>query len=229
MKPSIKINVVDWWDQDFSKNYFIKFLSKKYNVIQSDNPDFLLCSVFGNQHLKYDCVKIFFTGENFIPNFNLYDYAIGFDPIDFLDRYLRFPLFLTNGNLDLAMQKHIFHDENKLLKRGFCSFVVSNGRANKVRGDFFRALSKKYFVASGGRYKNNIGTPVDDKMKFIRKYKFNIAFENSSSPGYVTEKIIEALAARTVPIYWGDPLLNKNPSLVKKNGGGGIGSLAVIF
>ena len=37
------------------------------------------------------------------------------------------------------------------------------------------------------------------------KYKFTIAFENSSMSGYTTEKIVQAFAARTIPIYWGDP------------------------
>lgn len=42
-------------------------------------------------------------------------------------------------------------------------------------------------------------------MAFINEYKFNLAFENSSYPGYVTEKLMHALQANTVPIYWGDP------------------------
>jgi len=32
-----------------------------------------------------------------------------------------------------------------------------------------------------------------------------MAFENTSIPGYTTEKIIEAMRARCVPIYWGNP------------------------
>ncbi len=218
MKPNIKINITDWWNQDFEDNYFIKFLSKKYNIIKSHNPDFLLCSVFGNNHLNYNCVKVFFTGENFTPDFNLYDYAIGFDPIDFLDRYLRFPLFVIyEQGLNLALKKHLFKNDNELLNRGFCSFIVSNGGGNKIRKEFFNNLSKKEFVASGGRYKNNIGKPVNCKLDFLKNYKFNIAFENSSSPGYLTEKLIEALGAQTIPIYWGDPLLNDTRLL----GGGG--------
>ena len=52
---------------------------------------------------------------------------------------------------------------------------------------------------------NNIGGPVKDKMTFLREYKFNIAFENSVSPGYTTEKIIDVYAAQTLPIYYGNP------------------------
>ena len=52
---------------------------------------------------------------------------------------------------------------------------------------------------------NNVGGPVKDKLEFCRGYKFNIAFENSASPGYTTEKIMEAYAAESVPIYYGNP------------------------
>ena len=46
-----------------------------------------------------------------------------------------------------------------------------------------------------------------DKLQFQRRYKFSIAFENSSYPGYTTEKLPDAVAARTLPIYWGNPLV----------------------
>jgi hypothetical protein len=44
----------------------------------------------------------------------------------------------------------------------------------------------------------------EDKIKIINNYKFNICFENSISPGYVTEKLLEAKLAGCIPIYWGD-------------------------
>ena len=42
---------------------------------------------------------------------------------------------------------------------------------------------------------------------FLRQHKFNIAFENNScagSAGYVTEKLVHAMFAGCMPIYWGD-------------------------
>ena len=41
------------------------------------------------------------------------------------------------------------------------------------------------------------------KIKFLAKYRFNIAFENTISQGYVTEKIIHPLSVNSIPIYWG--------------------------
>ncbi|RYZ26858.1 MAG: hypothetical protein EOO10_14410, partial [Chitinophagaceae bacterium] len=60
-----------------------------------------------------------------------------------------------------------------------------------------------------GGFANNIGHPVEDKAAFIRNYKFIIAFENSSYPGYTTEKLYDALVAGCIPIYWGDPLVSR--------------------
>ena len=71
----------------------------------------------------------------------------------------------------------------------------------------FLIFTKYNKVASAGGFLNNIGACVGDKMAFIRKYKFNIAVEDSSSPGYVTEMIMQAFAAQTVSIYYGDPFV----------------------
>src|SRR3989344_2052777 len=48
-----------------------------------------------------------------------------------------------------------------------------------------------------------------DKFKKIAGYKFAICFENTSYPGYVTEKIIDCFAAGVIPIYLGAPDITK--------------------
>ena len=42
-----------------------------------------------------------------------------------------------------------------------------------------------------------------DNLSIYKKYKFVIAFENSSMKGYVTEKLIMPMLARSIPIYLG--------------------------
>ena len=44
----------------------------------------------------------------------------------------------------------------------------------------------------------------DDKIAYLRQFKFNLCPENSNYRGYVTEKIFEAIKAGCVPIYWGN-------------------------
>ncbi|TSC88482.1 MAG: hypothetical protein G01um10145_885 [Microgenomates group bacterium Gr01-1014_5] len=49
----------------------------------------------------------------------------------------------------------------------------------------------------------------EDKYTTLAKYKFCLCFENSVAPGYITEKIFDCFKARTVPIYWGAPNIEK--------------------
>lgn len=206
-KKSIKIGFVDFWNGFVpEESLFYKMLSKHFEPAISDTPDFLFCSTFGDDHLKYDCVKIFYTGENQVPDFNLYDYALGFEYLEFGDRYLRFPHYLLNPEECRAMEHK--HEKASVDGRtGFCSYVCSNSQASAVRDKFYDKLSSYRTVSSGGRHRNNVGGPVIDKLEFLSKHKFNIAFENASHPGYTTEKIVQAFASGTIPIYWGDPLV----------------------
>ena len=209
MKKTIKIKFVDFNPNATAVKVFISCLQERYEVELSEDPEWLFYSVFGNEHLRYNnCVKIFFTGENQCPDFNLCDYAIGFEYLDFGDRYIRFPLWaLYSNDTDALLTKHTGVKISE--KTDFCSFVVSNPHGNEARAQFMDLLSAYKIVHSGGRWRNNVGGPVDDKLAFQKKHKFSIAFENASHPGYTTEKLVQSFAAQTIPIYWGDPRVSE--------------------
>ena len=61
----------------------------------------------------------------------------------------------------------------------------------------------------GGRYRNNVGGPIRHKIRFLSKYKFSIAMENSEGDGYASEKIIDSFLAGTIPIYFGDYMIDE--------------------
>ncbi|KAL4147222.1 hypothetical protein PRNP1_010978 [Phytophthora ramorum] len=44
----------------------------------------------------------------------------------------------------------------------------------------------------------------DDAVRRYAPYKFVLAFENTRATGYVTEKLVNAFLAGSVPVYWGD-------------------------
>jgi len=44
-----------------------------------------------------------------------------------------------------------------------------------------------------------------EKLSVLNRYKFAICFENSSFPGYITEKILDCFMAGCIPIYLGAP------------------------
>jgi len=191
-----------------------RMASKLSNLELSEKPDILFYSCTGDEHLRYNCPRVFYTPENVRPNFDHCDYAFSFDyPVS--ERNYRLPYYRR-----LAEYPQLFRPRNpaKVLnqQRKFCSFMVSNGTAVE-RIEFFNKISQYRGVDSGGRHLNNIGSPiqpgVDNKLEWMSKYKFSITFENSSYPGYTTEKLMHALITDTIPIYWGNPLasLDFNP------------------
>lgn len=210
-KKVLKLKFVDFFKGfDSQNNEFLDVLQDKYEVVQDADPDYIIYSVFGFEHLHYNCIRIFYTGECLTPNFNECDYAIGFDRLQLGDRYIRMPLynlFQYKPMYQSLMELPLFTKEDLRGKTGFCNFVYSNCFAQDLRTKIFEELSQYKRVDSGGRYKNNIGGAIRNKFEFQSKYKFSIAFENTSYPGYVTEKIMEAFAARTIPIYYGDPTI----------------------
>ena len=184
-------------------------------------PDFLFFSVFGHlhRHPRYaKCVKIFTCEENIRPPWNECQYALTGD-YDPSPGHLRLPIYVRSirhvendpsfGSLyqpNITLGKHPHHDWPAILARKtkFCAFVYSNGLA-KERIALFERLSKYKQVDSGGKILNNIGGTVTHKLAFLEDYKFTIAYENASYPGYVSEKIVEPMFVHSLPIYWGSP------------------------
>lgn len=191
-----------------------EILSERYNVEMTDvDPDIVIGNTLTSiDKIPQKGIKVLHAVENCVPDFNLYDYAIGYDYLSFGDRYMRLPLYCLYPEFDTLFNNEANRDDPSLLNRKFCSMVVSNCFcASPIRKRFFEELSKYKKVDSAGKYLNNIGGGyLEDKQSFISQYKFNIAFENSSVPGYTTEKLMQAMSADSLPIYWGNPLVHKD-------------------
>jgi len=179
--------------------------------------------------------KVHFTGEN-TPPVEGAALNLGFQHKDMAGKdYLRFPLWLLEidwfgADLDrIANPKPIPVERCTTVlaaevarKTKFCAFVVSNP-TNPLRGLAFDWLNEYKPVDSAGCYKNTVGPVLAAgagggggellKHEFLKDYKFCLAFENASSPGYTTEKFLHAKAAGCIPIYWGDPKVDRDFSL----------------
>jgi GR25 family glycosyltransferase involved in LPS biosynthesis len=177
--------------------------------------------------------KVHFTGENTDP-IDAADVKLnlGFQHKDILtDSYLRFPLWITyidwfKADLDRLVNPKPFpldmatkvRAADLAQKKKFCAFVVSNP-SNELRNKAFEWLNRYKPVDSAGRLFNTTGDALFalggggggelKKLEFLKDYKFCIAFENSSSRGYTTEKYLHAKAAGCIPIYWGDPVIER--------------------
>lgn len=217
-KRKVKVKFVDYWsdfyESEIENCLIMCILRKHYDVEVCDDADYVFYSTMGESHWSVPdrCVKIYQTGENIVPDFNACDYAIGFEWMDYEDRYIRFPNYMFY-DVDLLHKMEHKHElpENwdiTVEKPDFCSFMVSNHR-NPKRNETFHRLCNYKKVDSGGRYLNNIGRRIDDKFAFDSTHRFSLCFENGAHNGYTTEKLVQALAARTIPIYWGDPKVGR--------------------
>ena len=206
LKKRLKLYSVDLFNKAIHKRWLETRLEDKFIIeYNKDNPDYLIFNVFGNQHNnpKYkNAIKIGVLTENIIPNLNEVDYALGHAHISYLDRYFKFSIFIWDN---FAMIKEIREEVLKApIRTKFCAAVISNGFWAHFRSRFLNELNRYKKVD-----RNNIGGRVKDKNKFFSSYKFSLAMENSNGDGYISEKLVESFISGTIPIYYGDYLIDE--------------------
>ena len=209
-KKKISLYSVDLFDPKGHKLWIHRKLKNKFRIkFEKNNPDYLIYNIFGNEHLnkKYkNSIKIAIFTENQIPDLSEVDYAIGQAHINYLDRYFKFPIFFWFIKKYKNIRTKILNNPKRTK---FCAAVISHGGEDKFRTIFINELKKYKKVDMGGKFSNNIGGPVKDKIKFLSSYKFSIAMENSEGDGYLSEKIIDSFISGTIPIYYGDYTLDE--------------------
>ncbi len=179
--------------------------------------DFLLCGDFGHKHETFPGVKIFITGENHAPNLNHYDYALTHSLVED-DRRHRLPFwhYVALFHEDyLGLCQHqptpISADELAEQKRDFCTFICRNPVCRK-RNQFVKHLNAIRKVNCAGPFMNNVGFLLERqpgvKIEYQRHHLFGMAYENEATAGYQTEKILDPLICQSIPIYWGNPLVD---------------------
>jgi hypothetical protein len=237
----IRLAFGDFWS-DFNKqdNIWIWILSQRHEVIlDNTNPNLVIS--MGFDRIGENSLLIYHSNEPFFPDVkhldnDKYVFLSNF----FLDipNHFRFPSyymyiieFIRTGvikNFDFFNEKDRFIPE----KTEFCSFVSKS--LHGKRGRFYQKLNE-YKPVHTNIY-NHFSIPYDNnqfnssipKINFIKKYKFNIAFENNwrgnypcweganvingelqDMGGLISEKLIEPLISGTIPIYWGNEIVSK--------------------
>ena len=213
-RKKIILYSVDLFSISFHKKWLKDKLKGKFIMeFNKNNPDYLIYNVFGNEHLnpKYNkAIKIAIFTENKIPDFNEADYIIGHYHINYFDRYFKYSIFLwqnLDNNYFNSIRKEILKNPKR---QKFCSALISNYYSTDgFRINFINELNKYKTIDMGGKFNNNVGGPVKDKIKFLNLYKFSIAMENSEGDGYLSEKIVHSFLAGNIPIYYGDYMIDE--------------------
>ncbi len=211
MGKTVKVAFVDF-EPGFEpeKCLLYRLLLQRYTIELSKEPDYVIYSNHGDRHLQYDSIRIFYPCESISPDFNVCDYAIGFDYLTLGDRYFRFPVYyLKREAFGLMNDKTYFTSDNIRSKGGFCGFWYGLDEDTPERGLFFERLSQYRGVDAGGPLRNTLEGVVSERLPFLSEHKFTIAFEECSHPGYTSDVLVQAFAAQTIPIYWGNPFIGR--------------------
>ena len=217
-----KICVVNFWEGAFDGDFLDYFFTICFDgVTYTDNPheaDLVLSSVFGNVHTD-PAKTLAFIGENVRPSFINYGHSLSFDYDSYGGRNHRLPLWYGRLAWDGFVQqprKQNAHNHGyeplididsltrprKLdwsKKTNFCAMVAGNPEGLRV--NLYNSISR-YKPVHG--YGNMFGRALRaSKFDLLEDYKFCLCPENSVYDGYVTEKLIDAYAGGTIPIYSG--------------------------
>jgi len=219
----MKLCVVNFWDGAFDGDFFDFFFRACFSdVTYTHNPhiaDLVVTSVFRNT--QTDPRKtVAFIGENIRPSYLGYNYSLSFDRDSYGGRNIRLPLWYARLAWPGFVQKprkpnahnHGYEDLidiNSLLrprkldmekKDKFCVMVAGNPEGLRI--NLYNSISR-YKQVDG--YGNMFGNSLrKSKFEILPEYKFCLCPENSIYDGYITEKLIDAYAGGTVPIYSGD-------------------------
>jgi hypothetical protein len=214
----------NFWPGIEADNWFLRFVRARIDPALLVGQRVNWYSVFGPARalqLVPGNLRIFFTGEHLgWEHYRSYadhglgkgvDLSLGFDTLTH-PRYLRFPLWIHYMFPPEARRAEVVRICEQLRHppvepRDRFACLVASHDVRGIRQRMLDALSAVGRVDSGGRFATNTRDLqeryANDKHRFLQAYLFNVCPENTNAPGYVTEKVFEAIAAGCIPIYWG--------------------------
>ena len=223
-KSAIKICVANWWKKEFKGEFYDFLLMKACDnnieyVEDFNNADVIISNE--NRQIKTPREKtIFITGENIRPNFMDYRFSLSFDLDEYYGHNCYCPYWYTRiawpgikfklsanakwdtltGFIDIKtlLSKR---DIKKVQNRNkFCALIAKNPENLRINLYIFISLFYKKVDGFGEAFGN---LEKQSKYEILKDYKFCLCPENSFHPGYITEKLIEAWYAGTLPIWCG--------------------------
>ena len=98
----------------------------------------------------------------------------------------------------LSQHKMTKFREPVIEKSKFACIVANNPES--IRMNFLSLLRE---IGDVDCYGSAFGNPIPDKNIVLKKYRFNLCFENDLYPNLVSEKIFDAYSSECIPIWWG--------------------------
>jgi len=218
MTKRVRIKFTNGLSFESGVREILNVVASEYEFIESDQPDFVIFGPYGSDVPKGAFTRIGYFCENMKPDMSICDWAFGTRYEEEVDhpRYRRIQWHGFDSKSLVKSRLNV--DEVIRRKTRFCNFVYSNRVPFRER--LCAELSRYKRVDAPGKSMNNMaGIDSDNgnsgdmwqrKRAFISQYKFTIAFENSSYPGYHTEKLLDPMMVYSLPIYWGNPNIDRH-------------------
>lgn len=138
------------------------------------------------------------------------DLSIGFAERE-QAHYLRFPLwliYLFPPDADYAKVKEILENINAARSLAARDAACMNKHdVYGMRGRLCDDLKEVLRISYAGKWRHNDDSLWneynDDKLLYLKQFRFNICPENMDAPGYCTEKLFDSLRCGCIPIYAG--------------------------
>ncbi len=193
-------------------------------VDRSERPDLMVASVWRKHRFPLGVPVILISNENwnlFRPHAPLQKYlaVLGLYPPDEPCTFVQYPFGAVHFDVPVDELYELRKELLEIKKTRFCCFVASSmcGDLGPKRVDLFEEINQWKHVDSGGAMRNNMDFRPPrglDYLRWIAQYKYMICLENSTNPGYITEKPFQAWFAGTVPIYDGGCVAQLNQEAI---------------
>jgi hypothetical protein len=138
------------------------------------------------------------TLPQIVDNKDMFDLILAWDE-DILNLCSNSKRFIY-GDLWVDLERLNPNKENKV------SFLMSN--KSWTKGHRFRhevySLLENINVCNGFSVDRHMSPPrIESKNSIFDRYKYSIIIENEQNNNWITEKLIDCLATKTIPLYWG--------------------------
>lgn len=127
----------------------------------------------------------------------------------------KFPIYIrhlpSKSNFDFFLEINSYVKNTDINNKNFCALINSHDRGN-TRTNIHNKLSTIKKIDCPGKLFNNCSNEELNsigKVRWLKNYLFNICPENfvcEENCGYITEKLMHACLAGTIPIYYGSKL-----------------------
>ena len=215
------IGVTNFWDRFSLDQGFVPYLLNKafgsfHIADRLRHADLILTSVFPHAPSKVPEKTVAMIWENVRPNYDFYARSISCDFDSYGGRNHRAPLWWSEIDWEGQVRSPAGPDSREPLvdlerllaprpprprPERFCCYVARNPAPYRQRA--VEALER---IAPVDLFGDAAGRPLNrSKYELLPDYRFNLCFENSTFPGYHTEKPLQAWVGGCVPLYWSDP------------------------